>query len=337
MPVDLVGVTGDAAQGGLNYQAYGDVAQRFLNSRGDVGSMRSLAVLQKDEWDQYDQAVVQIAQERFSFISDLMGAGLRYGLSNPMGVMSVTWDRISDMDPAQIDMTAESVDVRDRVTYEQESIPIPIIHKGFRLNLRHLEASRSQGLALDTAHAMVATRNVVETIEDTAIKGTFATGTGGAGSLYGLTNYPHRNTYTLGGAWTGRTAVQIKDDVLSMMQAARDDFMYGPYKLYLPTAYQQKMDDDYDTTTSSGRTIRERLLQIEGIQSIGTNHFLPANNVVLVQMTSDVEEVIDGIQPRLIEWQSHGGMVFEYKVLAIMPVRFKRDGNNSCGIVHGAS
>jgi len=303
----------------------------------DTGALRTLSVLRRDEWEEYDRAVVQVAQERFSIISDLMGAGLKYSLGNAMGTMQLTWDRISDMDPAQVDMTAEAADIRDRLTYEQDSIPIPIVHKGFRLNLRHLEASRRQGLPLDTEHANVATRIVVETIEDLAVKGSFNTGTGGAGSLYGLTNYPHRNAFTLCGAWTGRTAVQIKDDVLGMMQAARDDFQYGPYYLYIPDNYQQRMDDDYDTTTATGRTIRERLMKIEGLSAIKTNYYLPANTVILVQMTSDVIQVIDGIQPRLVEWKSHGGFVYEYVVMAIMPIRIKRDGEDHNGIVHGSA
>ena len=54
------------------------------------------------------------------------------------------------------------------------------------------------------------------------------------------------------------TGAKILQDVIAMKQASIDALHYGPWKLYIPTAYETVLDKDYDTTTP-GTTIRERI------------------------------------------------------------------------------
>ena len=59
-------------------------------------------------------------------------------------------------------------------------------------------------------------------------------------------------------------------------------------------------------------------------------------NKLPVQLTPDVIQMIDGIQPTMVQWDSHGGMVTNFKVLSIMLPRTRNDSEQQSGIVHGS-
>lgn len=322
------GLTGDLGSG--------DFATRLLASGGNLNALRTLAVLRENEWREYDKAVTQIARGNFTLVTDMMANGMRRPLVNPMATTQLVWDRAGDMDDAQIDMTGEASDQRDRMEFSQDSMPIPIIHKGFRLNIRTLMASRANGTGLDVTTAQLAARRVVFTIEKLFLYGQFTAGAG-AGSLYGMTTYPYRNTGSLAADWSSATAAQIFSDVNSMIQAMETKSQFGPYGLYIPTAYAQALRKDYDARTlggGAGYSVMSRLKEIENLKYIKTNVFLPAGNVVMVNLDPNTAEVLDGFPPRLIEWQSQGGMIFLFRVMSIMLPRIKRDALDQNGIVH---
>jgi hypothetical protein len=41
-----------------------------------------------------------------------------------------------------------------------------------------------------------------------------------------------------------------------------------------------------------------------------------------------------GLQPTTVQWDSHGGMVMNFKVLAIMVPRIKTDSASQSGVAH---
>jgi hypothetical protein len=119
-----------------------------------------------------------------------------------------------------------------------------------------------------------------------------------------------------------------------MVQAAINDRMYGPYMLYIPTAYQTVLDKDYNDYKT--KTIRQRILEIEGIKGIKVIDRLTANNVLLVQMTQDVVRNIKGLPIQIVEWAAEGKFIQKYKVLTIEVPQIRADYENRCGIVHGS-
>jgi hypothetical protein len=128
------------------------------------------------------------------------------------------------------------------------------------------------------------------------------------------------------------TGAQYLADLLAMIQKAYDDHMYGPFIIYVPLAAFTRMGDDFKT--NSDKTIIQRLLEVPGVEDIVPTEELTGTNVLLVQMTKDVVDLIDGIQPTLVEWDSHGGMVSHFKVMAIMLPRVRNDYELQSGIVH---
>jgi len=332
MPENMIGqaLTDTVSFGDGGSQAFGSVAQRLLQSGFSANSLRTNAVLRKDEWKHFDEALIQVARQRLRAAADLITRGLTYNLQNPLGTTQLEWERISDIGPAQINMSAITDAERDRPLFDLKSLPIPIVHKDFQINIRVLEASRKRGEPLDTTGVELATRKVAEAIENLIFNGGYTVGT--EGTIYGYTNAPDRNTGSVTAAWASATGAQIIGDVLNMINMAQADHMYGPYVIYVPAPVYVHMGDDYKA--ESDRTILERVLAIPGIASVMPSDTLTGENVLMIQMSRDVVDLVVGMQPTVVQWESYGGLQQNFKVMAIMVPRVKSDYLGQSGIVH---
>jgi uncharacterized linocin/CFP29 family protein len=295
--------------------------------------------LRRDEWKQLDAALVEVARNRIGGFDDLAANGLVYNLGNAMGTTILEWHDVSDALEATITMDAITRGKNDRVVFHTNYLPIPIIHVDYEINARELAASRNLGNPLDTTMVERAGRRIAEKLE----KMLFTNDPYSYGdvddrnrnTIYGYVNFPDRNTVNLSIHWdhSAMTAAGILQDVLEMKQASINALHYGPWQLYIPTAYETVLDDDYDTTTP-GTTIRERILKIAGIKGIKVIDTLPADNVLLVQLTSDVVRVVRGMGITNVEWGVEGNMLTKYKVMTIQVPQIRSDQNGKCGIVH---
>jgi uncharacterized linocin/CFP29 family protein len=298
------------------------------------------ATLRRDEWKQLDDAVLNVQRERLTGIADLESRGLTYNLTNPMGTMVLQYEDMDDSMEVEMTMDGVSRSKNDRPNYETKYLPIPIIHGDYEISARELEASRRLGTPLDTTKAEQVARRISEKLERLLFTNTSFTK--GGGSIYSYISHPNRNLATLSLAWdnASKTPAQILDDVIGMKNKMIEDHFFGPYVIYIPTAYETVMDKDFINTVAgtqtngSSDTIRQRLLKIENIAAIKVSDFLPANNVVMVQMTSNVVRLVKGFAMQNVEWKSEGGMVTNYKVMTIQVPQIRATQSGQCGIVH---
>jgi hypothetical protein len=299
------------------------------------------ATLRRDEWKQLDEAILKIAEYRLGGVQDLIDAGLTYQLGNALGTTVLEWHDVGDAAEAVVTMDGITRAKGDRPKFQFNYLPIPIIHVDYEINARALAASRSLGNPLDTTMAERAARRINETLEGMLFTDTtYAFGEADSrsrNSIYSYINHPDINEVTLTANWdaSGKTGAQIVDDVLAMKQSSIDAYFYGPWKLYIPTAYETVLDKDYDATTP-GTTIRERILKISGITGIKVVDRLPANNVLLVQMTSDVVRLVQGFGLQNVEWGVEGNLLTKYKVMTIQVPQIRSDQNGHTGIVLAA-
>lgn len=295
------------------------------------------ATLRKEEWQLFDQVLVQVARDRLTGVNDLISRGLTYQLGNAMGTTVLQWEEISDAFEAELTMDAISRGKNDRVDFASRYLPIPIIHMDFQINRRTLESSRRLGNPLDTTNLELAARKCAEKLEEMLFTDTkYAYG---GGNIYSYVNFPDRKTYTLAKSWvgaSGATADEIIADVLAMKQASIDNFHYGPWVIYIPTAYETKLDEDYDKTAPSGTTIRERIMKISGISNIKTIDRLKGDNILFLEMRSETVRLIQGMGLQVVQWQTEGNMINKYKVMTIQVPQIRSDYYGRCGIVHAA-
>ncbi len=347
-------------------KSQGEVSQMLASSRLDPGAMRPFigedgkpyisvfsggdptkpesyrtelvnnASLRRDEWIALDEAVAKVAETRLRGIADLAQRGLVYNLGNAMGTTVLESHEVSDALAAELSMDGITRGQNDAVAYSTTYLPIPIIHVDYEINARVLAASRSLGNGIDTTLAERSARKVAEHLEKMLF--TNETYSFGGGNIYSYINYPSRNKVTIGANWDCSTVdgEQIVKDVLEMKQASIDNYHYGPWVLYIPTGYETLMDEDYDSTTP-GTTTRERILKISGVEDVKVIDTLTANNVLLVQMTSDVVRLVRGMGIQNVEWAQEGNMITKYKVMTIQVPQIRSDYNGKCGVIHAAT
>lgn len=95
------------------------------------------------------------------------------------------------------------------------------------------------------------------------------------------------------------------------------------------------MEEDY-STSKGDNTMRQRLESINGIQSVKQADYLSDTTLLLVQMTPDVARMVVGMEITTVQWESHGGMQLNFKVMCILVPQLRSDFNDATGIVHGS-
>lgn len=305
---------------------------------GSIGEFRKAAALPPDTQLLIDRTVERVRRQRLVLVEDLLAEGLTYNLPNWLSVMELGWDSGNDVGHAQRTMIPKARGERQVADQRRRVIPIYATWDDFSFQIRELMASERVGSPLETTHVEMATRRVNEAIEDQAWNGAGIAVKGNTAPGVLTHSNVNTETYTSNRAWdnASHTGENILTDVLNMIDAAQADLYYGPYNLYIPTTYGSKLNQDFKANGSL--TIRQRLeeLVVGGRNlRIRVADQLPANRTVLMQMTSDVVDVIVGQTPTTISWEDGPGWERSFVVLACMIVRVKADYNDRSGIVLG--
>jgi uncharacterized linocin/CFP29 family protein len=307
---------------------YKSMPARLLEANLNLDVLRTNTLLHKDEWELLDRRVVQISADVMNAIADLRALGLTTNLGG-LGVLVSQYEQVSDMTDANVNMAVEVDDEEDRLNFPLVGIPVPIISKGFRIDARSLAATRRAGGALDTTHVDTATRKVAEKLEQIFFQGSTVVQRGQ--QIYGVLNHPSRNVVTGGATWG--TPTNIYPNVVNMIGSLTADNFYGPYRLYVSPA---QWIQTYSLTANTSDSIASTLMRLPGFGpgTIKVSSFIPSGQAVLVNMTSDVVDLAIGQDIAPVEWETKGGLVSHYKVLAAIIPRVKSDAAGRSGIAH---
>lgn len=351
--VDLMGISGGS----------GEVANFLAKSKLDPGQMRpwintngqacvtnflggdakkpenyrttlvSNASLRREEWMALDNAILPISRTRLIGVQDLIDNGLVYNLGNAMGTTVLEYHDISDGLEAIMTMDGITRSPGDRPNYTHHYLPIPIIHVDYEIGARELAISRNMGNPIDTTDAESAARRVAEKLEKLLFTDTSYSF--GGGTIQSYVNASDRNQVTLDSEWTnsGVGGANIVNDVMVLKATSIAAKHYGPWMMYIPSAYEILLDADYSSAKGQN-TVRERILQIAGLKGIKVVDTLAANTVLLVQMTSDVVRLVRGMGIQNIQWGEEGNFVTKFKVLTIQVPQIRADQEGNSGIVH---
>lgn len=327
MPKANIDIVAPGAGGDM--QAHGSVAMRLMQSGFNINALRTNDVLRKDEWSTLDNTLIEIARNRLVAVNELVSRGLTYNIANGLGTTILEWEQVSDMEPAEVSMAGVTEGQRDILDFALQSMPLPIIHKDFNINIRKLEASRTTGQPLDLAQAEMAMRLVMEQTESMVFNG--HTTQVGTSKIYGLTNEPNVNTGSTSANWdSAAVGSNYLTDILGAIDLAEADNMYGPYGVFCTQKAFNRMQNDFKA--ESDKTIMSRLMKISGIQFIKPSKDLAANTFVLFQLTKDVIDEVVGLQPTVVSWETNGGMTMNFKVMSIMIPRVRSTKTAQSGI-----
>lgn len=320
-----------------------------LQARGINHPVFNSTLLTKDAWIQLDTAVVRATRQRLNAYADLASRNALSGF-NAMGKMTLEYQSMNDPGEAIVDMDGITPGRTDRPLIDIKSTPLPITHSDFWFSERELMVARNGGVPLDTTMGEAAGRRCGETVERTTIGteagvsyGTRSTGQFahvGTSTVYGYTNFPYRITKTDLTTPTGSNPEAIMQDVNEMLELMYANGFFGPFILYHSTGYSQWLNNDYfrSGSTSAVRTVRERLMELEGISEIKRLDYLTSGyQLILVQMDPETARAINGMDVTTVAWDTSGGMRKNFKVMCIMVPQLRARYNGTTGIVHGTA
>jgi hypothetical protein len=336
-------------QTGLPEPVYKAVLVKDLQERGINSPVFNAASLPKDAWLYLDRAIMDAVRLELKAWNDL-AASSRVGGFNAMATLTYEYQSMNDPGEALKDMDGLSPARTDRPLFDLKSLPLPITHADFWFSEREIAVSRNTGRPLDTTMAKVMARRIAELVEKTVIGVEAGLAYGptsvsdtrytGTSKIYGYTNFPYRVTKTDLNTPTGTNPDAVMTDVLEMVQTMQDNGFNGPWILYHSTAYSRYLNDDYfrSGSTSAVRSVRERIMEIEGIQDIRRLNYLTSGyQMILVQMTPEVAQAIDGMGITTIQWDSRGGFQKNFKIMAIQEPLLRAPYNGVTGIIHGTT
>lgn len=291
-------------------------------------AMLGHATLRKDEWEMVDERVNAVLRERLTVADDLRAAGLIQPVS--LGTILRVTERGSEMADAEVSFDGDAAPTRDRPTFSRDTIPVPIIARGFEIGWRQLEASRTRGEPLDMTAAESATRRVRDKLQDIITNG-YTRGPNG-NTIPGCTSAANRVTVNLTTAWDASGGDPV-GDVERVLAAAYAVNLFGPFILYVPKNYWALLQRDY-STTKGDRTYMERILAFVDIQAVRPNDSLADDNVVMVQLTRDVIDLSEAQAVTTVQWE-RTPFVTEFRVLMVGGPQIKNALTSGGTAVHG--
>jgi hypothetical protein len=302
----------------------------FINSRGQLQQNVNTTLLE-DEHRRIDAAVLAESRAIRGASEHLRTRGLVVTLGS-IGVLLSDYNRAGNMTDAEVDFDGRSRGLKDRLTFDQVGVPIPIFHKEWELGARQLTASRNGNSRLDTTQAQIATEIVQEKFESHIFNGLPGLTLDGR-TVYGYNTHPDRNTYTLLADWTSAAAgAAMITDLINMLKLLKADNQRGPFMVYVGDNIWPTLEQDY-STAKGDNTILQRMLAIRGVEGIENSEFMDADTVTVVQMKSKTVDLAIAADLQNIQW-SVQPMSTNYMVYLMGAVRVKSEKNGQCGIVH---
>ena len=291
------------------------------------------STLRADDHKIMAEKLVGTAKEKLVGVLDLYNRGLVVTLPN-WGFTLYQYEKISGMTDAEVTMEASTDGQNDRQTFELATLPVPVIHKDFKLGARQWQASQNSGSGLDLTQLSESARNVSDKLEDMLFNGLPSLIVSGS-QIYGYTNHPERTTVTLAGTgWGTSSGRDIIGDTKNMLQAMYDANRYGPFVMYVAKNVWAELELDY-STSKGDRTFKERIEAFEGIEAVKCSTKLADDDVVLVQMTDDVVKMILAKDISYVQY-SNDPFTTKFKTVMAAAPLIMSDKNGSCAVVHGS-
>lgn len=323
------------------------VLLKDLWDQGIHDPVHNATSLRKDDWVRLDTAVLRAARARLKAWADLSAAS-SYGGFNGMATMILEQEAVSDPGEAMVDMEMLSDGRHDAPRFIRDGLPLPITYSSFWYSKRRLMVSGNKGTPLNLYSAEAAGRRVAEMVEKTLIGvvagmtyGDATEYNRGTSKVYGYTNFPDRNVYNSLTVPTGSNPEATVADVLRMREILYADNQYGPFIIYTSNDWDLYLDNDYARLggNNATMTLRNRLRQIDGVKDIRRLDYLTPTNshaftMIMVSMTSETAEAVNGMDLTTVQWESHGGAKLHFRVMCIQVPRLKSDYLGQCGILH---
>lgn len=320
-----------------------------LQEMGVYSPVFNATTFTRDELAAIDRSVVKVPRQRLTAWSDLRAANTRGGF-DAWSRFSLEYNAASDAGEVVKDMDGTAPGRNDIPLNLIRSVPLPVIHGDGEFPKRLLDHYRSTGMPLDTEMFEQLTRRFWEMVEKTLI----GTETGltwtsrstgpfpitGTNAEYGYTTSPYKVNKTDLTTPTGTNPEAIVQDVMEMIETMNGNGYFGPFTLYHSTPYSLYLNSDYfrSGSTSAVRTVRERLMEVDGLSSIKRLDYLTSGyQMILVDFSTGQFQAINGMEPRVVQWSERGGYIEKFMLIGIQVALIKAPYSGTGALIHATT
>ncbi len=292
------------------------------------------SILLREEWSELDRRITEMVKLRQNAVNDLRSAGLVQ--TTTLATMMLRWRVATERMRPQVNMDGRSkadLDQTDRIV---RSVPLPIFRTDYGFGKRELMASRRMGTPLDTFEATEAIQALVEEQERMLFNGEARVIVEG-NAIFGYTNLPARITATaavFGGGDFG-TITNIVATFLGMANALALVRYHRPFNCYIAQTQYNQMLEYYSDGSSDNPLQRVEALPM--INSVKASDYLADGNLVMVQMTSNVVEMVEALAPENREWESPDQQSLNFAAMAASTYKLTTDSAGNAGIAHATA
>ena len=288
------------------------------------------ALLNREEWEALDAAIIARAKQKLNAWGDLIAAGLTSPGS--LAEWYTKWRVASEMTAADVTMDFETNVDEDRTERKTYGQPVPLISKMFSIGRRELLTARATGTALEDNEAMAATDAVTEMMEKMLIDGDTSIVIGGS-AIYGYRTLSAR--YTASAAGDFGTLSNVYGTFTSLLSALAGYRYWGPFNVYMARAQYFEMLDYYSDGT--GQRGIDRVQALPQINKVDYNDLMTAGQFCVAQMTKDVVDIRQAMPLQVMRYDHPSGNRAYFVVVAAGVPRLKTDYAGYAGIAHISS
>ncbi len=314
------------------------LTQRQFNElfSGGIAGMRRLSPYPEDIQKQIDDVVLKVNTKRLVVLEDVMAAGLVVPV-DPYSALTFTWTETSRHGRAKVVEDPGGITEDHQREARPESVPLAFLVDYFSLTRRQQGISIKSGQSLQLDGLEEAVLNVNELAEFTFLNGSdFKVG---SSTVPGILTHPDRSTISFVGnkEWTDPThsGEDKLTDLLSHKQKHLDNQQFGRFMFWVPTNYAVELDKPF-AVGGEKISVRNRLLQTEGLIDIRVADFLPDSRTLSSVMESTVIRVLDGGRPTSISWVSPNSQKLEHLIVASLTPNPRSNFEKKSGITTGS-
>jgi len=231
-----------------------------------------------DAWRRIDSRVQTIARTRLQVFNRLAAAS-----QTPVDIADLVnyYPQVSDSGDVTVTMDGRNDGKADQAITKFVGTPVPLFTNATRFGWRQMAVLRKGGGQIDTASFANAQRKIADKMEDMALNGLSSVNVGGD-TIYGLRNFPQRNTFIHGFTLATATGAQWVTAMKQAIAAAMGDNQYGRITLFINQGdYTAADTTDYvNGSNVTQGTILQRLMTIGQIKEIVPAASVPVNEIL---------------------------------------------------------
>lgn len=270
-------------------------------------------------WEEIDEEVIRAYEQEAKLIQDIRDMGLT--TNHDIGNLFSSYRQTSLMNDAEVDMSGEVLGDEDRVDYKTNTVPVPVVHKEFRVGWREsANANTSQDNIAE------ATRAVTRAMEALAWGGSDFTVEGN--EILGIKDSTTSGDWGGSGDWA--TPSNAYTEVIDAMQTLDSNGFGGPYNLYVDESYMADLMGLRSNTTQNYVEIIENL---DDINAVRFTDNADADDAYLVSMSRRSIDLAISQWISPVNWDmDNQGRVTQYQVFAVAAPRIKKDYAGNFGV-----